>query len=603
MLQNVHSFHIPVMGLAFTIDSPVKVAKYGISSVVSIGDDVLIEDMRKYYCSQYTLPFESIAKFDDDSRARRITAYLDMLDEIVQIEFENVKYSPLEVGSELTKYIELLPDNSNIKNLYRKYISSGSIEDKSFLEETIRQSIKPGNIDVNIMAKVDRPSYAKDGSLLAPEYSAASASLRGYAKSKLHSSLILSAGFNPRLYNSLIGYPDFFPNINGEIVKKVVLKVSDFRSARIQGQYLAKKGIFVSEFRIESGLNCGGHAFPTEGYLMGPILEEFKSQKEQLRSELLTSCSKVWQEKGLLFDDLNINLDISVQGGIGTSNENKFLLDYYKVSSTGWGTPFLLVPEATNVDAETLENLSKAKADQLVLSESSPLGVPFNNFTLSASELQRKSRIEQGRPGSPCLKKYLVSNIEFSKEPICTASRQYIYHKIKELDEKNIPKHEYETAYDSITAKECLCENLAAPAYTNANLKAKLKPSTAICPGPNLAFFSGKFTLKQMVDHIYGRTNLLNDVYRPNMFVNELKLYIDYLRNEVKKHLNICSSKQAGYFSGFISNLNEGIKYYKELIPQIKLETSEYLKKMQNDITKLEFALSEIKLPELANQK
>jgi hypothetical protein len=26
-------------------------------------------------------------------------------------------------------------------------------------------------------------------------------------------------------------------------------------------------------------LNCGGHAFATEGHLLGPILEEFKQRK------------------------------------------------------------------------------------------------------------------------------------------------------------------------------------------------------------------------------------------------------------------------------------------------------------------------------------
>ena len=38
-----HTFHIPVMGLAYTIDSPIRVAQYGISSVVSITDDEVIE--------------------------------------------------------------------------------------------------------------------------------------------------------------------------------------------------------------------------------------------------------------------------------------------------------------------------------------------------------------------------------------------------------------------------------------------------------------------------------------------------------------------------------------------------------------------------------
>ena len=35
------------MGTGFTIDTPLNVAKYGISSVVSLVDDLLIEKMRK----------------------------------------------------------------------------------------------------------------------------------------------------------------------------------------------------------------------------------------------------------------------------------------------------------------------------------------------------------------------------------------------------------------------------------------------------------------------------------------------------------------------------------------------------------------------------
>lgn len=44
-----HSFHIPVMGLAYTIDSPIKVARFGIASTISIVEDNLIEMMRRYY--------------------------------------------------------------------------------------------------------------------------------------------------------------------------------------------------------------------------------------------------------------------------------------------------------------------------------------------------------------------------------------------------------------------------------------------------------------------------------------------------------------------------------------------------------------------------
>ena len=44
-----HTFHIPVMGLGYTIDTPVKVARFGISSVISIIEDHLVERMREFH--------------------------------------------------------------------------------------------------------------------------------------------------------------------------------------------------------------------------------------------------------------------------------------------------------------------------------------------------------------------------------------------------------------------------------------------------------------------------------------------------------------------------------------------------------------------------
>src|SRR5690606_24351907 len=116
---------------------------------------------------------------------------------------------------------------------------------------------------------------------------------------------------------------------------------------------------------------------------------------------------------------------ITVQGGIGTAEETQFLLDYYQVDATGWGSPCLLVPAVTNVDDETLKDLAEAGTSDYYVSNSSPLGVLFNNFRRSSAEKQRLERIAKGRPGSPCKKKYLVSNTEFTKEPNCTASREY----------------------------------------------------------------------------------------------------------------------------------------------------------------------------------
>ena len=38
-VANPHTFHIPVMGTGFTVDTPLRVARFGISSVMAIGDD------------------------------------------------------------------------------------------------------------------------------------------------------------------------------------------------------------------------------------------------------------------------------------------------------------------------------------------------------------------------------------------------------------------------------------------------------------------------------------------------------------------------------------------------------------------------------------
>ena len=56
----MHSFHIPVMGLAYTIDSPIRVAQYGISSVISIIDDEIIEKMNRLYHQRNNFSYTEI---------------------------------------------------------------------------------------------------------------------------------------------------------------------------------------------------------------------------------------------------------------------------------------------------------------------------------------------------------------------------------------------------------------------------------------------------------------------------------------------------------------------------------------------------------------
>ena len=78
--KQLHTFHIPVMGLAYTIDSPIRVAKYGISSVISIMDDELIEKMNAFYSKKFDIPYHEITQKIHDYRAKRITSYLNLVE-------------------------------------------------------------------------------------------------------------------------------------------------------------------------------------------------------------------------------------------------------------------------------------------------------------------------------------------------------------------------------------------------------------------------------------------------------------------------------------------------------------------------------------------
>ncbi len=581
----LHHFHIPVLGLGYTIDTPAKVARFGISSVISITDDVVIESMRAHYSKLLDHPYEPISERSEDHRARRITGYLDLIHEMVERQMTTLRALPFFEDNELSKYFELLPDDVPVKQLYLKMMDGEPVD-----QDYLRSQLVPGAIDVNIMCKVDNLRTDANGDLLPEKYSDAIAALRGFAASKLSSSVVLSAGYNPRLYNYVEQLSDFLPDEEGKLKKKIILKVSDYRSALIQGKLFAKKGIWISEFRIESGLNCGGHAFATDGLLLGPILEEFRNKRADLAAELFALCSAV---KKYPVQPPQL---ITVQGGIGTAHEQEFLLEYYAMDATGWGSPFLLVPEATNVDEETLQQLATAKQEDYYVSDASPLGVPFNNLRNTSSERQREMRIAKNRPGSPCYKKFLVTDTQFTKTPICTASREYQHLKIKELEAQNLSGEEYKEAFEKIVVKDCLCEGLTTSVLINNELPLNHNLSAVtICPGPNLAYFSGTFSLTEMVNHIYGRVNILNKLYRPNMFINELHLYIDYFKKKLATSSSL-TAQQAKSLQTFKKNLLSGIEYYKQLAEQFKKESNEYIAQMRAE---LDNAVITLNLPSL----
>lgn len=587
----IHKFHIPVLGLGYSIDTPLKVAKFGISSVVSIVDDELIERMRAYHSND--IEYIPIGKKDEDSRARRITCYLNMLERMIEHDFKELKKMPFELGNELCRYFEMLPENSQLKQGYDLMMEYPEGERKNIFQNLLRKQMVKGAIDVNIMSKVDRVNHKNGNNFTGDEYSDALAALRGFAKSRLNSSLVLSAGLNARLYSYIEQFEDFFPNEQGEIKKKIILKVSDFRSAFIQAKFLAKKGIWVSEFRVESGLNCGGHAFATAGYLLGPILEEFKQMKVQMTNELFDMYTSALLDKG--FEQISLpEQKLSVQGGVGTANENEFLLNHYQLNSIGWGSPFLLVPEATNVDEKTLQSLISAKEDSFYLSNSSPLGILFNNFKSSSIDLQRLDRIKKGKPGSPCTKKYLCTNTEFTAEPICTASRKYQTLKINELKIKELPIATYEKQLEKITEKVCLCEGLCSSTYQSLGiLKPKESKAVAICPGPNLAYFNKIYTLDEMVGHIYGKIDLLEKVKRPNFFIKELELYINYFNEELNLFLEEVNAKKQIHLRKFKTQLLDGIDYYKYLIKEVSDQSNLFKDKFHQPLLAAEMRIKE----------
>lgn len=563
-----HSFHIPVMGIGFTIDTPLKVSHLGIDSVISLVDDILLEKLRKMYCEKFELPYQEITDKLEDFRARRITDYLNLMHDVAHNKFEELKNSAFETRKGIREYLNLLPDSSTLRQEFEKRIANDFNVNE--IKKWLKENLTMGSIDVNIMTKVDKDNFIKNEKLPIA-YNDAHAALRGYAQSKLHSSIILSAGMNPRLYSYMENFEDFYPDENGVIRKKIVLKVSDYRSALIQGKFLAKKGIWVSEYRIESGLNCGGHAFATDGYLMGPIMDEFKDNKQAYLKEIHDILIPALISKNKVVPKQYLPLKITAQGGVGTAEEHQFLKDYYEIESVGWGTPFLLVPEATTVDKATMDKLVAAKEEDLYLSDVSPLGVPFHNLRNNTKDQEKQKLIDKNRPGSSCPKKFVALNKDYTEKGLCTASRQYQHIKIKELDAENISKEEYDHRFNKITEKSCTCVGLGTSALLAYDLDTKTEgPGVSICPGPNMAYYSKIVSLQEMVDHIYGRTNIISRTDRPNIFIKELGIYIDYLKNRVEESKFSMNKKQEKYLLTFAHNLNEGITYYQGLFNGLK---------------------------------
>jgi hypothetical protein len=75
-----------------------------------------------------------------------------------------------------------------------------------------------------------------------------------------------------------------------------------------------------------------------------------------------------------------------------------------------------------------------------------------------------------------------------------------------------------------------------------------------------------------MVDHIYGRSDLLAEESRPHMFSTELRLYLEHLdRAPSGPELSAPARRKR---EKFIHNLLDGVRYYRALAADGVLQMS-----------------------------
>ena len=99
--------------------------------------------------------------------------------------------------------------------------------------------------------------------------------------------------------------------------------------------------------------------------------------------------------------------------------------------------------------------------------------------------------------------------------------------------------------------------------------------------------------VKDIADHIYGRKSILNAAYRPNMFIKELMIYIEYFMKEIRQAQASLNDKQKKSYQQFLNNLLNGVDYYKGLFPKMLAESKEYHRKAIDELHELRTKLED----------
>jgi hypothetical protein len=184
----------------------------------------------------------------------------------------------------------------------------------------------------------------------------------------------------------------------------------------------------------------------------------------------------------------------------------------------------------------------------------------------NSKDVEKQRLVSEGMPGSTCPKQLLIQNKDYTDRPLCTASKQYQKLKLRDLSKSDMAPREYASRFNEITEKACLCLGLSDTAMEKAGFKkSEEKMAVTVCPGPNMAYFNKKISLKSMVNHIYGKKSVISRKDRPNMFIKELWLYINYYKDHFKNVPLSGSDSELRQMETFRNNLMDGISYYRDL--------------------------------------
>ena len=484
-------------------------------------------------------------------------------------------------------YFLMLPLDSRLRVEYDGIFAKTGLA-RIAAEAALTEKMEPGEIQANIMVGLNHEEAAFDA-------------VRGFAASKVAGALVLSAGVNLSVFEEIAKCKDFYRTGTRPPKKKIILKVSDYRSALVQGRYLAKKGLEVYEYRIESGVNCGGHAFFESKKLLLDVVREFVEKRKELFETTCSMIAKFADSCDAGDNDATVLVQgilpppsparITAQGGLCAPEDIAQVLSF-GIDGVGVGTPFLLVPQATSVDKETRRLLASAKPEDVCISHASPLGIPFVNLQTSTAARICEQKIQEYfapeseksgspelKPGFPCRQHYLCQNIPGFDHPVCMASREYVMHRLAEIDalekedleackmhpynadvEQPQPvvhekiSQEFDSLESSIRRKydklrrvtlsrECICRFLGnagreeirekspslhyqpeCVAVARGSQPARTREPVTICPNPDIGYFDREYTLLEMMQHLYGTGKRLTPKDKPSAFEVEEKI-------------------------------------------------------------------------------